>query len=365
MARKSRSRRSRKSRFPRIKWRTGITWVVFIAAAAALSYVALFLGQGGGDARRGSSVTAPAAQAAENGPVTAGSPGELPNRPPIQEAKAEGRTNILFLGVDRRMSEREQPTRSDTIMVATIDRRHSTAGLLSIPRDLYVSIPECAEGGSTGAALEHKVNTANFWGDYWKCPGGGPALAAKTIELNLGIPIDYYVSVDFKAFEQAIDAIGGITVNVEKELTDANYPDDENDGGVITVHFDKGRQHLDGRRALQYARTRHPDSDFGRMRRQQQVLMAVRQKLLEPGTWPRLPAMVQALYGSVRTNAPMQEVLALANVARGIDAKDIVFKAIDSTMVTATTAPNGAEVLMPKWPAINDVVEELFITSGG
>lgn len=334
-------------------------------AAAALAYVALFLGQGGGAGQQGSDVAGPAVQAAENGQITEGLPGELPDRRPVEEAKAEGRTNILFLGVDRRMSEREQPTRSDTIMVATVDRTHSTAGLLSIPRDLYVSIPECTEGGSTGTALEHKVNTANFWGDYWKCPGGGPALAARTIELNLGIPIDYYVSVDFKAFEQAIDAMGGITVNVEKALTDTNYPDDENDGEVITVHFDKGEQHLDGRRALQYARTRHPDSDFGRMRRQQQVLMAVRQKLLEPGTWPRLPAIVQALYGSVRTNVPLQEVLALANVARGIDAEDIVFKTIDSTMVAAATAPNGAEVLMPKWSAINDVVKGLFTSSGG
>lgn len=356
-----RPRRPNRSRAAR--WRTPLTWLAFLGLALALIYVVFFVGRGEvGSTRAGGSV-APPDEIPEPISEVAGPPADVVNRPLLAEATAEGRTNILLLGVDQRAAGAGQAARSDTIMVATVDRRSQTAGVLSIPRDLYVSIPQCQDGA--GSVLEHKINTANFWGDYWGCPGGGPALAAKTIQLNFGIPIDYYVSVDFKCFERAIDAIGGITVNVERDLVDNRYPDDEHEGQAITVHFAAGPQRLDGRRALQYARMRNPDSDFGRIHRQQQVVMAVRQKLLEPATWPKLPSVIQTLYGSVRTDMPLHEIIALINVARGIDTDDIILRTIDNTMVKATTLSSGTEVLIPNWGVIDLILKELFATSGG
>lgn len=361
--------RKKKTKQPRHRRRLGVkgwgrwlTWIAFIGAAVILVYVAFFLGQDrlGADRVAGVSASGQVAQASSsntNSPDSTQPTGAL--------GVAEDRTNILLLGVDQRERERGNPTRSDTIMVATVESKSKTAGLLSIPRDLYVSIPEWKDGASTGSTIEHKINTANFYGDYWDYPGGGPALAAETIELNLGIPIDYYICVDFKSFERAIDAIGGITVDVEEDLIDTAYPDDQNEGKTITVYFEAGTQRLDGKRALQYARTRNPDSDFGRMHRQQTVMMAVRQKLLEPGTWLRVPSVVQTLYGAIRTNMPLHEIIGLANTARDIERDDIVFRSIDSTMVTAETAPNGAEVLVPKWSPIRMVIREVFSSPSG
>ncbi len=346
-------------------WRAPLTWIAFLALALALVYVIFFVGQGDNSGGRPSSSASSSDQIAEHISEVAGSTDAPANHPLVGEAAAEERTNLLLLGVDQRISDSGQPTRSDTIMVVTIDRRDKTAGVLSIPRDLYVSIPQCQDGVRSGSVLEHKINTANFWGDYWKCPGGGPALAAETVEINFGIPINYYLSIDFKSFERAIDAIGGVTINVERALVDDKYPDDEHEGRVITVRFAEGAQHLDGRLALQYARMRNPDSDFGRIHRQQQVVMAVRQKLLEPGTWPRLPSLIQTLYGSVRTNMPLQEIVALISVTREIDKGSIMFRTIDNTMVTATTLSSGMEVLVPNWKAINAVVRELFTSSSG
>ncbi len=163
------------------------------------------------------------------------------------------RVSILLLGVDQRDDERRAgvPSRSDTLVVVTADPVAKTGGVLSIPRDLWVSIP--------GGYQNNKINVAHFLGEMNKLPGGGPGLAKRTIEANFGIPTQYYVRANFRGFEMIIDALGGIDIDVPIHIIDRQYPTE--DYGYITVEFFPGLQHMDGVRALQYARTRH-DTDI-------------------------------------------------------------------------------------------------------
>ena len=145
--------------------------------------------------------------------------------------------------------------------------------MISLPRDLFVPIP--------GFDYSGKINTAFFVGEVKHYPGGGGALAKKTVGEFLGYPIDYYVKVNFDGFVQAVHAIGGIDVNVPKTINDDQYP--TIDYGYTTFHIDAGPQHLDGETALKYARTRHSDNDFQRDRRQQQVLLAIKDQVVKNG----------------------------------------------------------------------------------
>ena len=258
------------------------------------------------------------------------------------------RVNILLLGVDQRPDE-EGPWRSDTMIVITVDPRSMTAGALSIPRDLYVEIPGYGE---------QRVNMAHFLGDAYDYPGGGPALVMKTIEYNLGMPVHYYIRINFQGFREVINYLGGVTIDVEEEIWDYRYPDGQY--GYTTVHIPAGTQQMDGRTALQYARTRHSGTDFDRLRRQQQVIMAIRQKALRLDLIPKIPALANTMGQMVSTNLQLGEVMTLAQIASQIDAEDIRFGVIDETMTVPIVLEDGAEVLFPKRDKIRQVVEGLF-----
>jgi LCP family protein required for cell wall assembly len=263
------------------------------------------------------------------------------------------RVNILLLGIDQRPNE-EGPWRSDTMIVVTIDPRSMTAGALSIPRDLYVEIPGYGE---------QRINMAHFLGDAYGYPGGGPALTMKTIEYNLGIPVHYYIRINFQGFREVIDRLGGITIDVEKEIWDYRYPDGQY--GYTTIHIPAGTQLMDGRTALQYARTRHSGSDFDRLRRQQQVLMAIRKKALRLDLIPKIPALASAMGQTVSTNLQLGEVVTLAQIASQIDAEDIHFAVIDESMTVPIVLDDGAEVLFPKRDKIREAVQEIFYPTPG
>ena len=257
---------------------------------------------------------APATPIAEDGPVQTQSP------PDIEQE----RVNILVLGTDRRTGE-QGPSHTDTMIVLTVDPGNQTAGMLSIPRDLWVSIP----GHS-----ENRINTAHFLGEVDGNPGGGPALAKTTVQYALGIPIHYYVRVNFEGFERFIDAIEDIPVGV---------------------------QHMDGKTALQYARARHGGSDFARARRQQEVIKAVRDKVLSldiPLT--KIPEILRIVGGSVQTDLTLSDMYALAKVARTIDAENIKSVVIDESMTTPQLTPDGADVLIPDRARIREALDMLF-----
>lgn len=257
--------------------------------------------------------------------------------------------NILLIGLDYRPEEKD--SRADTQIVVHIDPAAKTATLLSIPRDLWLKIPGYGED---------RVNAAFQKGedDQAKVPGGGPGLAMATIEQNFGIHIDYYAQVDFNGFEQIIDTIGGIVIDVPKPLADNEYP--FNDYGYTRIYVQAGLQRMDGRTALEYARSRHADSDIGRNSRQQQVLLAVRQQGLNLNLITKMNQLSSQLSDAVQTDLSPLQVAQLAQLSKSIDAGSIQNVVIDSNVVTETILPNGADVLIPNWDLIRPKVAQAF-----
>jgi LCP family protein required for cell wall assembly len=263
-----------------------------------------------------------------------GSGQEVVPRIDLPDWEKKERVTILLLGVDKREGE-HGPWRTDTMILGTIDPESKTAGMLSIPRDLWVPIPGSGES---------RINSANFIGDRDNYPGGGPALAKKTVEYNLGVPVHYYVLLDFDGFEKIIDTIGGIDVNVERTLHDERYPDPSPDdpNRVRTIHFEAGLQHMDGKAALEYARSRLSTSDFDRSHRQMQIILAVREQALRLNLIPRVPELMVTLADIVQTDLQPGNIITLARLGGEIEQENLKSAIIDHTMT------------------VEPVVEELF-----
>jgi LCP family protein required for cell wall assembly len=263
-------------------------------------------------------------------------------------AANQPRTNTLILGLDRR-PDQGTVVRSDTMMVLTTHPPDASVGLLSIPRDLYVEIP----GRGTS-----RINTAHFWGES-QAAGNGPLLAMATVEHNFGVPIHHYVRVDFEGFRAVVDAVGGIDIVVEEPIVDDAYPSE--DYGTIRIEIPAGPQHMDGETALRYARSRHSSSDFDRARRQQQILMALARRLLEPGAWSRLPAVYEAVSSNIDTDMGMGDLLLLFVVLEEAGPEAIEHHVIGPEMTRPWTTPSGGAVLLPRWELIHPLVQE-FLT---
>ncbi|MEM5774248.1 MAG: LCP family protein, partial [Anaerolineaceae bacterium] len=186
----------------------------------------------------------------------------------LQAAEWDGasRVNMLVMGLDYRDWQAGDIPRTDSMIVLTLDPVTLSAGMLSIPRDMWVEIPGFDYG---------KINTAYFLGEVNKMPGGGPAMAVDTVEQFLGIPIHFYAQIDFKAFVDFIDELGFIEIDVPYAMT----IDPLGEGNTIRLR--KGSYDFNGEQALAYARARYTEGgDFDRAKRQQQVVMAVLDKVL-------------------------------------------------------------------------------------
>jgi LCP family protein required for cell wall assembly len=275
-----------------------------------------------------------------------------PPAPLLSPSQAENRINVLLLGIDRR-GQRGWGYRTDTIIIVTVDPVAKTAGMLSIPRDLQLEIP---------GVKEDRINTANVYGYSYNYPGGGPALLKRTLEKNFGIPIDYYIMVDFQGFERIIDTLGGVDVDVPRTLHDTKYPDPQpgDPYGMKTVHFDPGWQHMDGQKALEYARSRMSTSDFDRAKRQQQILVAIRDRALGLNLIPKLPALASTMMDMVKTDMTANEMIELALLAPDVNMANVKQVVIQKPMVYGYRREDGAAVQLPKWDLINPVIADLF-----
>jgi polyisoprenyl-teichoic acid--peptidoglycan teichoic acid transferase len=280
---------------------------------------------------------------------SAPAPSSLPN------IAAGDRVNVLLLGIDKREGE-VGPFRTDTMILATLDPKTKTGGMLSIPRDLYVPIP------MPGIGL-NRINTANFFGDMYKYPGGGPALAKKAVEYNLGVAVHFYVLIDFNGFRKIVDTLGGIDVDVPAPIDDKEYPTENY--GIKSIHIPAGHLHMDGELALEYARSRHTTSDFDRSRRQMQIIMAIRDKALKIDALSKLPLLIMQLRDSIETDLTPQEIIALAPIAAQVRADNLKSLSIDQTMTYEITLNNGADVLWPERSKIAGVVKEMFPPQAG
>ena len=264
------------------------------------------------------------------GQATQGFEGSVAGAQPLT-----GRVNILLLGIDQRAGMSD-PARTDTLLLLSIDPATRTAGMLSLNRDVWVPLPGLNRSG--------KINTAHFIGEAEHYPGGGPALAMKTVQATLDVPVSYYVRLNFSAFEKLIDLIGGIDVLVAAPIDDPDYPDAG--FGYEPLHIDAGWQHLDGATALKYARTRAtPGSDLDRVQRQQQVIMAVRDKIVKNQLLPRLLTQIgpllQMLSGSLQTNLTPGQLYELAQLAVQIDRDQIQMITLNGDQVEAFVTPDG------------------------
>lgn len=215
------------------------------------------------------------------------------------------RVNVVVVGVDKR--EDDEFARTDTIILVSIDPVGKTIGMMSLPRDLKVTIPGYGPD---------KINAAYAYGERDKRPGGGTGLLRTTLKSNFQIDVPYYAEIDFHGFERIVDAFGGVNVDPPYPIVDDAYPTETY--GYVSLYFPAGLQHLDGKSALQYARTRHADTDFGRSQRQQEIILALRQQAVKSNLINQFFPMLNILGDSVRTNLPREEVPALANLVSTI-----------------------------------------------
>jgi LCP family protein required for cell wall assembly len=261
-----------------------------------------------------------------------------------------GRMNIALIGIDGFNNNYFRAARADTIIVLGVNFANKSANMLSVPRDLWVPLP-----GLTSPP-EGRINTSYHYGELNQVPGGGPGELEAVMANTFGLRIDRYVVVSFSAFEQGIDTIGGVDINIAKAIHDEHYP--LRDGtGTIAIDFPAGQVHMDGATALIYARTRHDSSDFQRMRRQQRVLYAVRDKLLSPGTLPQLPALAQLLVNSARTDLSFEDLALLGCLGPQIG-NNTQSWVIEGPMVAGARLADGAQVLLPQMDAILPVLEQ-------
>ncbi|MBN2258770.1 MAG: LCP family protein [Anaerolineaceae bacterium] len=264
------------------------------------------------------------------------------------------RVNLLFMGLDARDWEKGEIPRTDTMILFTIDPLTKTAGMLSIPRDLWVNIPGYDYG---------KINTAYYIGEVYQLPGGGPGLAVKTVEELLGVPINYYAQVDFEAFVKFIDDIGGIKVHLSEPMVLDPI------GQWNTTTLEPGAWTLTGRWALAYVRARKGSGDdFGRAQRQQEAIMAIRDQILKWDQMPKMIANAPSIYADlssgIHTNLSLDQIVQLGLLASQIPVPNIKTALIGSEQVEFETSPDGLDILRPIPDKIRIVRDEIFTTSG-
>src|SRR2546428_7269727 len=225
-------------------------------------------------------------------------------RPFAWPLRLTGRVNILLIGVDVTISERRQvlPTsRSDTLMLLSFDPQRARINVLSIPRDTFTVIPRFGPD---------RINAAYA--------AGGPRLTIRTVEDLLGVPVHYYVKLGPASFGRIVDAMGGVEVDVEKDMAYTDW------WANLYIDLKKGRQLLSGDQAMQYMRFRHDDEgDIGRVRRQQQVFLAIAQRIKSPAMILLSPRLLQAFVQHTQTNLSVSELITLGVFAARLHTADI------------------------------------------
>ena len=225
------------------------------------------------------------------------------NKPDYNEDDKKGmlvandKATVMIMGVDERADD---VGRSDTLMIATLDPDKNQAALLSVPRDTRVKIK--------GHGFD-KINAAYAY--------GGRKLTQETIESLLNTHIDHYIKINVHGFTKIIEALGGIDIDVEKRMY---YEDPWDDDGGLYIDLQPGMQHMDGKTAITYVRYRDEEGDIGRIKRQQNFMKAVMDKLVSPTIIPKLPAIVSAVSDSVETDMSVSEILSFLGTLQ--DAKD-------------------------------------------
>lgn len=268
------------------------------------------------------------------------------------------RVTMLFIGLDERDWEVGQGApRSDTMILFTIDPISKTAGMLSIPRDMWVNIPGFGYS---------RINTAYSSGEGNKLPGGGPGLAVKTVEQFIGVPIQYYAQVDFLAFEEAIDAMGGLYLCPGERVTIDPI------GPKPPVKMGPDCRNYWGYEVLGYARNRKTEGgDVDRANRQQKVIMALVDQVFSPEKFRDMVSQAPKIYAEaqsgLRTNLNFDDALKLGVLLSQVPKENIKRGVIDYTMVTldnVTLGGQNASIFTPIPDKIRVLRDEIFSSAG-
>jgi LCP family protein required for cell wall assembly len=270
-----------------------------------------------------------------------------------------GRINVLLVGVDKTRLRTE--TLTDTMMVASLDPVGHTVSLVSIPRDL-IDTPL-----GNGDTFAPKLNSLLAYADARPkgFPGGGMRALEDAIGSLLGIPIHYYASLDFGGFIKMVDAVGGVDVTVARGFDDPTYDGyglGEGRGYSITA----GKHHLDGVNALAYARSRKAlgESDFTRQARQQQILVALRDKATQGGSLLfKLPDLLDAVGKTIRTDVPVDQLPTLAAIMEEVGRDGVTSMVIRGPLVHPKSTRYG-DSQEPDVAKIRAVAARLFSTPG-
>lgn len=270
---------------------------------------------------------------------------------PTMTPENDDPVNILLLGADARVGE--EISRTDAIILLHINPRTGRVSMLSFPRDLMVETPGFGR---------RKINSVYLLGETRLGEGYGAALLKQTVSNLVGVPVHYFALINFEGFRKVIDLVGGISIDVPKVIDDPYYPVDAFPGDVRTmrVRFEPGQQWMDSERALIYARTRHADSDFGRNQRQQQVLLALVERVREKGLISQIGKLddyTSALRDYVRTDVPRSEMIRLARAASRLNLDDIQRYAIDSKMIITLGNP---DTFAADPEAVREVVDRMI-----
>jgi LCP family protein required for cell wall assembly len=244
--------------------------------------------------------------------------------------------NILVLGADVRPG-RWMP-HTDSIMVMAIDHETKQVGIVSIPRDLYINIPGWGDD---------RINSAAYVGDQIKYPGGGPALAREMVEETTGIPTQHYVLIRMEGLERLVDALGGITVTLECPLYEQT-PDPKDQTKTVNWSLPAGPNFLNGADARKFATYRYIQTDFGRVRRQQQLIWAIRNRALQLDVIPRIPELWSALQDTFKTDLGLLDIVRLATLGMGMEPQNVHGTVLDQEVMGPWITPGGGSVLVVK-----------------
>jgi len=255
---------------------------------------------------------------------------------------------VALLGTD--VESEASIWRTDSILLVFVRPRTRQMAMLSLPRDLWVFIP---------GQESNRLNTVDALGERTGYPGGGPALLDQTLRHNLKLRVDHYVRVNLAGFIRIVDAMGGVTVNVEKPITDS-FPDPFTHETMTNITLSEGPHYMDGRLALSYCRSRMTTDDFDRSRRQQQVLLALWRKVFTLDTLLQAPTLYAEFRDSFETDLTMVEAVQLAYVAWGIGPENVRTARLDYRTARPWRTPRGAQVLLPQADDIDAIIVDLL-----
>ena len=301
---------------------------------------------------------------AASAPTPEGTPGSGTPAPTLPPWDGKERLNVLLVGSDQRKGDTSFNT--DTMIVVSVDPETGEVAMLQVPRDM-VDVPVPANARSLwGNVYRGKINSwftqnrnrTDLWPGTTADARGFASLKAILGELY-GLDIRYYVMVNFDGFVKVVDTLGGLQVNVQIPVAESTYPLDTGHSGRI--YIPAGPQHMTGEQALIYARSRHRSTDFDRGRRQQRVLVSLRDQMSAQAIIANLPGLVDALKGSVKTDIQTSALPRLLALAESVDTKNIRSYVFSPSFYATEylTSPRGY-IITPNVARIRKAVKEAF-----